>query len=106
RFDSWQVDCEADARRVRNFDRAACADCHGRIDDVFFPVTRTRRDVAGQSESRERRHRNVMRTADSGFEHAAAPDRNLIITRYSFDPLCFLMPADATEFHVDYSTRF
>jgi len=92
-------------RRNRR-DRATRANHDRRVDDVFFPVTLARRNVTGQRESSERRHRDVVRAPDARLEHAAAPDGDLVIARDSLDALCLRMTANAPELHVDYSARF
>jgi hypothetical protein len=53
-LDARLIHCEPDARFVGRFDRAACRDRHGRFDHVLVPVARAGRNVARQSESRQR----------------------------------------------------
>ena len=45
-------------------------------DDIAVPIARTRRQVTRQREVRKRRESDVVRPADSRFEHATAPDWN------------------------------
>src|SRR5262245_18144369 len=46
-----------------------------------------------------------MRAPDSRLEHATTPDRNLVVARYLFDPLCLCMTANSAQFDVDYPAR-
>ncbi len=43
----------------------------------------------------------VMGATDSGFEHSAAPDRNVFVFGVRLNRFRFGMSADATEFDVD-----
>src|ERR1044072_5754876 len=70
-----------------------------------MPVAGAGRNVSGQRESLERGHRDVMRPADAGFEHAAAPNRDVVLTTDAFDLLRLRMAADASKLKVDYSRR-
>ena len=49
-----------------------------RIDDVLRPISFARGHITRQREIRQSRNRNVVRTANSGFQHSPAPDRHAI----------------------------
>src|SRR5438105_427831 len=76
-------------------------DGHFGIDDVFGPIALAGRDVAGQREIRERGERDIVRAADSGFEHAAAPDGNAVILAEIVDAPRRRESAHAAELHID-----
>src|SRR5262245_62128805 len=101
RFDTRHVNREPNSGSFGRFDHAARTDFNRWFDDVFFPVTRAGRNVSRQSETGKRRHRDVVRAPDSRLEHAATPNRNLLLARYLLDSLRLRMAADATELDVD-----
>src|SRR2546423_13022903 len=86
-------------------DSSRISDSDGRLDDVFGPVARARRNVAGQREAARGRHRNVVRAPDAGLKHPAAPDGHVRFTTDRFDTTRFCVAADATELDVDDTTR-
>src|SRR5689334_17983274 len=55
---------------------------NGWIDDVLCPITLTRRDVARQRKIRQAGKSNIVRSSNSGFQHASAPHRDAMITAY------------------------
>lgn len=97
---SRQINFESDARCVGRCNCATRADDHRRLDNVFFPIARAGGHVAGQTETSESGHRDVVRATDPRFEHAAAPDRNVSFARHLLESLCFSVTADAAEFDV------
>src|ERR1051326_6546247 len=74
-FDSFDVETEAQTRSGRREDGAVARHVDGWVNDVLFPVPRTRRDISRKRESRQRRHGDVVSASDTGFQHAAAPNR-------------------------------
>src|SRR5271163_1742227 len=101
RLDALQARGVADSRRGGNFYRAVRSDFHFRLDDVFGPVAAASGDIAGQREIRQRGHGDVVRAADAGFEHAAAPDGDGFLLAEIVDAAGGGVPANATEFHID-----
>src|SRR6266849_2089499 len=100
-IDPRAINFKANSRFVRRQDRPARTYGHRRFDNVFFPITRARRDVARQRESLERSHRDVVRAANAGFQHAAAPYGNLLFAGDVFNFLRLSMPAHAPELYVN-----
>ena len=58
----------------------------------------------GKSKSFEGRHRDVVCAADAGFEHATAPNRNVVFTTDLLDSLRLRVSADASELEIDYAS--
>src|SRR5271155_3658952 len=101
RFDAVQARGVADAWRGGNFYRAFCGDLHFRLDDVFGPVAAAGGNVAGKREVRQRGHRDVVRAADAGFEHASAPHGDGFLLAEIVNPARGGVAADAAELHID-----
>ena len=70
-------------------------------DDVFVPVAGAGGDVAGEREIGLRGHGDVVSAADAGFEHAAAPNGNVVFLAEIVDAFGLEVAADAAEFDVD-----
>src|ERR1700760_2791679 len=100
-FDEVHLQVVADTRRCRNRDRAARRNFDFGLDDVFDPVALAGGDVAGKREVGQRRKRDVVRAADAGFEHAAAPDRDAAFLAEIVNAANHGVPANAAELDVD-----
>src|SRR5580700_7512802 len=72
-----------------------------RIDDVFLPVAFGGGDGSGQAEVLQRGKRDVVGAADAGFEHATAPDWDLLGVADVVDFHGFAETADPADFDVD-----
>ena len=101
RFDSVEARLIADSGRGGHADGSLRRHFHFGLDDVFSPVAAAGGNVAGKRKIRERRHGDVVRAADAGFEHAAAPDRNGIRLAKIVNAARGSVSADAAEFDVD-----
>src|SRR5260370_31652142 len=73
-FDAIALYLEATADGGWHDDLAFGADGDRGLDDVLGPVTAGGGDVAGKGEVRQRGQGDVVGAADSGFQHATAPD--------------------------------
>src|SRR5207253_917142 len=81
------------------------ADRHRRLNDVLFPVARTAGNIAGQSETRGRRHRDVMCPANARLQHTPTPDGYASPPSNRFDPFGLGMTAYAAKLYVDSAAR-
>ncbi len=68
---------KANTRAHRERESCLAGDRYFGLNDIFDPVAAAGGDVPGQREIFQRGKRDVVRPADAGLEHAAAPDRNL-----------------------------
>jgi hypothetical protein len=84
-INSFALDVETDARRFWRDNCSVRRDFDRRFDHVFAPVSFARRNVAGQGETFERGNGDVVRSADAGFKHSAAPDGNRIFAANLLD---------------------
>src|SRR5258708_15090012 len=82
-------------------DLAFGADGDGRFDDVLRPVTAGGGDVAREREVGQRGQGNVVGAADSGLEHAAAPDGDATLFGGVMDGDGFAEASDAADLDVD-----
>src|SRR5690348_4575888 len=89
-----------------NVNRSARGDFDFGLDDIFVPVALARGDVARKSKARERGHRDIVRAANSGFEHAAAPHRDRVRAASVFDALRFAVSADPAKLDIDNAAGF
>jgi hypothetical protein len=64
----------AAARSIGNSDLARRGDRNFRLNDVFFPIAGGSGYIAGQSEVLQCRQRDIVRAADAGLQHSAAPN--------------------------------
>src|SRR5271168_5099182 len=101
RFDAVQARGVADARRGGNVYGAARRDFYFRLDDVFGPIAAAGGNIAGQREIRQRGHGDVVRAADAGFQHAAAPDGNGFLPAEIVNAAGWGVAADAAQFYID-----
>ena len=69
------IDLETEAGRGRDGHRPVGGHLDRRHDDVPFEVAIAGRDVPGQGEAGQAREGQVVRAADAGLQHAAAPER-------------------------------
>src|ERR1700730_2871522 len=76
-FDQVAANMIAESGRGGDRNRAAGGDFYRRINDVFLPIALAGRYVSGQRVAGERRDGDVVGSTDAGFEHAAAPDRDV-----------------------------
>ncbi len=72
-FDEIESRFETDARTHGNADRSLRRDGDLGRNNVFGPVAVAGRHVTRKREIGERRERNIVRPADAGFKHPAAP---------------------------------
>src|SRR5271166_2510141 len=70
-------------------------------DYIFVPVAAASGDVTWEGEVGEGGHSDILRTADAGFEHAAAPNGYVVALAKIVNALGLEETADATEFDVD-----
>ncbi|SRR6266481_6961035 len=91
----------AQAWRVRHADCALRGNFHCGFDDVLVPVAVARRDITRQSETRQRRHRNVVGAANPGFQHAPTPGWNTSLKARRLHCPCFGVAADASQLDVN-----
>src|SRR5690242_17159659 len=101
RFDSVEARLVANSGRGRHANGSVRRHFHFGIDDIFGPIATAGGNVAGQRKILERRHGNVVRAADAGFEHAAAPDVNGILLAKIVNAASGSVSADAAEFDID-----
>ena len=99
--DAVEARGEADAGTLRDVDGALGSDGYFRRDHVFVPITLAGGDVAGEREIGERGHGDVLRATDAGFEHAAAPDGDVVFLAEIVDAFGFMESADAAKLDVD-----
>src|ERR1044072_1436655 len=97
------INLKPNSRPIRSFDGSLGADRHRRLDNIFMPVTRAGGNVAGQSKSGESGHGDVVRAANSRFEHAAAPDGNSLPSRNGFDAFRLTVTADSAQLQIYYA---
>jgi hypothetical protein len=71
------------------------------LDDVLNPVALACGDISGIDKSRERRHRDVVCSTNTGFEHASAPYRDAIFEAVSLDAASNGVTTYTAEFDVD-----
>src|SRR5260370_14114090 len=76
-------------------------DGHFGIDDVFGPVTLAGGDVAGQRKVSQGGESNIVRSADAGFEQAAAPHRNAVIAAEIMDAPRRSKSTHAAQLHIN-----
>src|ERR1700726_13868 len=76
RLDAVAQHLEASAGGVGHGDLALGAYGDGGLDDVLVPVAAGGGDIAGEREVGQRGERDVVRAADAGLKHTAAPDGN------------------------------
>src|SRR5207245_73749 len=76
-------------------------DGHFGIDDVFGPIALAGGDITGKREVRQGGEGDVMRAADAGFEHAAAPHRNAVIAAEVVDAPRRGESAHTAQLHID-----
>src|SRR5882724_2251054 len=100
-FDEFAARCESDAGSGRHANRALRRHGHFGIDDVFRPIAIACGYVAGQGEIRKRGERDIVRSADAGFEHATAPNGDAALLAKIVDAACDRVAADAAELDVD-----
>src|SRR6266568_883878 len=72
-----------------------------RIDDVFLPVAFAGSDIAREGEIGKRREGDIVRAADAGFEHAAAPDGDAVTLAEIVDAPRHGVTADTAKLDVD-----
>src|SRR5271170_4405130 len=101
RFDAREARRVADAWRSGNFYGPFCGDFHFRLDDVFGPVAAAGGDVAGEGEIWQRGHGDVVRAADAGFQHSAAPDGYGFLLAEIVNAAGWGVAADAAQFYID-----
>ena len=92
---------EAYAGGLRDLDCALGSYGYFGRDYVFVPVAFAGGDVAGEREIGERGQRDVLGTADAGFEHAAAPDGDAVLLTKIVNAPPEGVAADAPELYVD-----
>src|SRR3990172_11916478 len=85
----------------RHADRALLGNSHFGLDDILGPVAAAGRYVAGQREIGQRRKRDVMRAADAGFQHAAAPHRNALVAAEIMNAPRRAVAAHAAQLDID-----
>src|SRR5438309_9409319 len=100
-FDEVTLHSETQPRRLGNANGSAARYFHLGLDDVFCPISLASRDVSGQSETRLRRHGDVMSPADARFQHASAPYRDPVLTADIMDLPGAGMPAHTPQLDVD-----
>src|SRR5580765_6140010 len=100
-FDEVVADMIAESRSLRSTDCSLWRDSDFRFDDVFDPVALAGRDVAGKGVAGKSGDGDVVSAADTTFEHAAAPDGNILAEAVGLDVAGAGVAADATEFDVD-----
>jgi len=94
--DAVEAGSEADAGGLGDFYGALWGDGYFGVDYVFGPITVTGGDVAGEREIGEGGHGDVLRAADTGFEHAAAPDGDGVFLAEIVNAFGLEKTADAT----------
>src|SRR5579885_1234293 len=98
---TFAIEAKAKTRHCGHFDGALWRDVNGRIDDVVLPVTPAGGNIARQRVARQRRNSDIVGPADSGFQHAATPSRDLACETAGLRIAGAGMPADAPKFDVD-----
>src|SRR3954468_10336913 len=96
-----RVQIVAEAILIGEFYRAPTGDINRRRSDIPLPITFTGRDIPGKNEVRQSRERNVMRPADTRFEHSPAPNRNARGHAKVVDLLSRTESAYAPQFYID-----
>src|SRR6267143_1778651 len=81
--------------------RATGRDFDGRIDEVFFPIAFAGGNVARQSVAGQGRDGDVVNAPDAAFQHAAAPDRNVVRQAEGLDFSSTGVAADAAELDIN-----
>src|SRR6267378_2116746 len=81
--------------------RATGRDFDGRIDEVFFPIAFAGGNVARQSVAGQGRDGDVVNAPDAAFQHAAAPDRNVVRQAEGLDLPGAGVAADAAQLDVN-----
>src|SRR5437667_3069000 len=100
-INSCSIYFKSNSRVVRSLNRPIRSDRYRRLNDVFFPIASAGGNVSRQLESRQRSHGDIVRAANPGFQHTAAPYRNPPFTTNSFDLFRFRMTTNTPEFDVD-----
>src|ERR1700732_1938538 len=78
RLDAVNARCVADTRGRRDANRALTRHLNFRLNNIFVPISSTSRHITRKFKIFEGGHSNIVRAADAGFQHAAAPDRNRV----------------------------
>src|SRR5262249_60639364 len=99
--DAGGAGLEANAGGGGNFDGAGGRDGDFGLDDVLVPVAGASGNVARQRKVRQRGHGDVVGAANTGFQHAAAPDRYGVALAEVVDMPGLEMSADPAELDVD-----
>ncbi len=71
------------------------------MDDVFRPIAFAGGHIAREAEIGKGRERDIVRAADAGFEHPAAPDGNAMALAEVVDAPRHGVAADAAQFDID-----
>ena len=108
-FDSIHARRIPNSRLAQRSNRPVRRDSNLRLNNIFRPIAFTRRDVPRQYEVGQGRERNVLRPANSRFQHTPAPHRNslllaeVVIGWYNWDPhhLVLVVRTDAGDLVVD-----
>src|SRR5216683_6558011 len=100
-FDAVALYLEATPDGGWHDDLAFGADRDCGLDDVLGPVTAGGRNVAGKREVRQRGQSDIVGAADSGLQHAAAPDRDAAFLGGIVDGDRFAEAADAANLDVE-----
>src|ERR1044071_483118 len=104
-LDVLEIERVSESGLVADGDGATRRGLDRRLNDVALPVAFAGGNVAGQHEVRQRRHRDIVRATDAGFEHAAAPHRNAGRLRYVVHLLRLGEAADAPQLDIDDAAR-
>src|SRR5207248_1039955 len=72
---------------------------------VLVPIALARRDVARPDKTSLRGHGDVMRPADTGFNHAPAPYGNPASDAVFLDSAGLAVAAHAPQFDIDHAAR-
>src|SRR5579864_2644650 len=100
-LDSFPADGITEARPRRNGDRPICTDFDFRIDNVFLPVAPARGDIPRQGEAGQCGHRDVVRAANSGFQHPPTPNGNAVLAASFLYAPRLTVAADPAKLDVD-----
>src|SRR5258708_35961445 len=91
----------AESGRGGDLNRAARRDFDRRVDNVLFPIAFAGGNIAGERVAGQGGDRDVVSAADTAFQHAAAPNRDVAGEAESLDLASAGVAADAAHLDVD-----
>src|SRR6266568_8164969 len=100
-FDALAARFETDAGTRGYANRTLRRDRNFRIDDVFIPVAFAGSNITREGEIGKGRECDIVRAADAGFEHAAAPDGDAVTLAEIVDAPRNGVTADTAKLDVD-----